>query len=101
MLKIDRSFVVDLESGEKDRALLAGAVAIGHSLGLEIVAEGVENARQVEILREIGAEVGQGFLWCTPVPGAELVAWAEVHDRAIGHPRPPWSGARVSSERQG
>lgn len=65
-LKIDRTFVADLESDSEAASLVASIVALGRSLGLRLVAEGVENAAQAEFLRDIACERVQGFHFYRP-----------------------------------
>ena len=60
-LKIDRSFVSDLPDEPDAVAIVNAIVAMGHSLNLKIVAEGVENREQIDFLREIGCEMMQGY----------------------------------------
>jgi EAL domain-containing protein (putative c-di-GMP-specific phosphodiesterase class I) len=80
-LKIDESFVHDLEAEEgKNRALVETIIHVSHSLALTTVAEGIETAQQMAILREFGADVGQGFLLAPPMAAAE--ARAVAHDPA-------------------
>jgi diguanylate cyclase (GGDEF)-like protein/PAS domain S-box-containing protein len=67
VLKIDASFVQGLELDPEKRAIVRSIVSVGRNLGKEIVAEGVENAEQAELLREIGCDYGQGFYWARPV----------------------------------
>jgi diguanylate cyclase (GGDEF)-like protein/PAS domain S-box-containing protein len=69
-LKIDQSFIHDLKSGEHGRDIVTVIVALGHALGLEVVAEGVETLEQFEFLREAGCHSAQGFLFTEAVPGA-------------------------------
>lgn len=71
-LKIDRSFVDGLPDEPKDRAIVDSVVTLGHRLGLDVVAEGVENGAQAETLQEIGCEFGQGFLFGRPTPADEV-----------------------------
>jgi diguanylate cyclase (GGDEF)-like protein len=78
-LKIDRSFVRDLPSGEEDRAITEAIVSMARSLGLTLVAEGVETKAQVEYLRERGCDELQGFYFSRPVPARQLEAWLAVH----------------------
>jgi diguanylate cyclase (GGDEF)-like protein len=67
-LKIDRIFISDLESDESDRAITEASVNLAHALGLKVVAEGVETPGQLEILREMGCDEMQGYLYSPPVP---------------------------------
>jgi EAL domain-containing protein (putative c-di-GMP-specific phosphodiesterase class I) len=69
-LKIDRSFINGLPSDQHDRSITEAIVTLGNSLGLTIVAEGVETVEQWIALDEIGCTVGQGFLWSPPIPAA-------------------------------
>ena len=68
VLKIDRSFVSRLERGPSDVAMCAGILALARSLGLTVVAEGVENERQLAILRSRGCDAAQGYHLSRPVP---------------------------------
>lgn len=74
-LKIDRSFVCDLAHDPGDCAIAAVIVTLGHSLGLKVVAEGVETEQQREILLEQGCDFAQGYLFSRPLPAAEFVEW--------------------------
>jgi len=73
-LKIDQSFVRNLttDSGNADGSLAGAIVALGHSLGLKVVAEGVENEEQLEFLKENGCDSIQGYLFCVPGPVDEI-----------------------------
>jgi EAL domain-containing protein (putative c-di-GMP-specific phosphodiesterase class I) len=70
-LKIDRSFIGRLGDGA-DSAVVAAILAMAHSLGLEVVAEGVETAAQAELLRAHGCALAQGYLFAPPVEPADL-----------------------------
>jgi len=75
-LKIDRSFVRGLPAAPDSRALSTAIIAMGHSLGLRVIAEGVETAGQLELLAALGCDEVQGYLVSAPVPPgaiAELV----------------------------
>jgi diguanylate cyclase (GGDEF)-like protein len=73
-LKIDTSFVRDLVLDPNDAAIAAAVVALAKSMGLTVVAEGVENPAQLEFLREQGCEMWQGYLCCPPVQASEIRA---------------------------
>jgi len=77
MLKIDRSLVSGLGPGPGERESVGAAVALGHTLGLDVVAEGVETDSQLEQVRALGCDGAQGFLFSAAIPGAgvdELLA---------------------------
>jgi len=73
-LKIDRSFVAGLGRRKEDTAIVSATVAFAKALDLEVMAEGIENFDQLELLRELGCTSGQGFLFSPGVPPAELEA---------------------------
>ena len=79
-LKIDQSFVRNLTSdaGNADGSLAGAIVALGHSLGLKVVAEGVENEEQLEFLVENGCDSIQGYLFCVPGPVEEISKYLET-----------------------
>jgi EAL domain-containing protein (putative c-di-GMP-specific phosphodiesterase class I) len=72
-LKVDRSFVRDIPV-EGDAPLVRAMVAMAHSLGLGVVAEGIETERQRDYLTDLGCEHGQGYLFSRPVPAADLAS---------------------------
>ena len=88
-LKIDRSFVRDLGITPQSTAVVTAIIALARSLGLRVIAEGVEDLRQMETLRRAGCSMMQGFLFSRPVPPDELVTWLDevVHGRTA-----PWIG---------
>jgi diguanylate cyclase (GGDEF)-like protein/PAS domain S-box-containing protein len=71
-LKVDRAFIVDLESNENDAAIAQAIISMAHSLRLKVVAEGVETQPQLEKLRTMGCDAIQGYLISRPVPAAEM-----------------------------
>lgn len=75
-LKIDRSFSMSLDA--HSRAILRSAVDMGHALGLHVIAEGVETAEAVEVLRGLGYDAGQGYYFGRPVPADEQIGRAHV-----------------------
>ncbi|MCX7897408.1 MAG: EAL domain-containing protein [Rhodocyclaceae bacterium] len=79
-LKIDQSFVRNLEHDPSDRQIAATIVAMARNLRLSVLAEGVETPAQFELLRSLGCEAYQGFLFAKPLPAEEIAAW-------LAHPR--------------
>jgi diguanylate cyclase (GGDEF)-like protein len=80
-LKIDRSFVMDLEHSADARAVVDAVVRLAHALGLKVVAEGVENQRQQKILVDLGCDELQGYLFAKPMSARALLLWA-MNDKA-------------------
>jgi diguanylate cyclase (GGDEF)-like protein len=79
-LKIDRSFVMDVENSADARAVIDAVVKLAHALSLKVVAEGVENERQQRILIQLGCDELQGFLFAKPMTARALLLWA-IDDR--------------------
>ena len=77
-LKIDQSFVRDVPGDPRAEAIARAIVAVGKSLGHQILAEGIETREQAEFLKSIGCDKGQGFLFAHPMRADELEAWAEA-----------------------
>jgi EAL domain-containing protein (putative c-di-GMP-specific phosphodiesterase class I) len=77
-LKIDGAFVHSVPGSPDDTAIVRSIIALGRSLGLSVIAEGVETERQLDFLREQGCEVVQGFLLAPPLPAEALPEF--VHD---------------------
>ena len=75
-LKIDRSFVHDIESSNDARAIVDAVIRLAHALGLLVVAEGVETAGQRDVLLELKCDELQGFFFARPMPADSLLAWA-------------------------
>jgi diguanylate cyclase (GGDEF)-like protein len=73
-LKIDKSFVSDMETNAKARELVRTIVLMGHNLGMDVIAEGIETHDQHHQLRELGCELGQGHLFSPSVPAAQVPA---------------------------
>jgi CheY-like chemotaxis protein len=82
MLKIDRSFVQGLGRDREDRAIVASVIDLAHAFGLTTVAEGVETLEQLDELRGLGCERGQGYLWSRPLEADEAERWLLRHDAA-------------------
>ncbi|MDO9094013.1 MAG: EAL domain-containing protein [Rubrivivax sp.] len=89
-LKIDRSFVRDLGITPQSSAVVTAIIALARSLGLRVVAEGVETLRQMEVLHRLGCGVMQGFLFSRAVPPEELQTWLE---QTVLPRKAPWIGS--------
>ena len=76
-LKIDRSFVREITTSEEDLAIATAVVALGQSLNLKVVAEGVETLQQADCLRALGCAEIQGYLLSRPQPADKLVEWLQ------------------------
>jgi diguanylate cyclase (GGDEF)-like protein len=74
-LKVDRTFVTHISGRDKDAAIVRSTIDLGHSLGLTVVAEGVEDAEVMGVLRKLGCDLGQGFGICRPLPPEQLMDW--------------------------
>jgi diguanylate cyclase (GGDEF)-like protein len=72
-IKIDRSFLSDLERGQEARSVLNATVALVRSLGMKAVAEGIERETQLKLLKDMGVALGQGYYLGQPRPGATLL----------------------------
>ena len=75
VLKIDRSFVDGFGTDPEDEAIVTAVVRLAQALGLETVAEGIENTRQLVGLSELGCGAGQGYYFSRPLSGDDIVAW--------------------------
>jgi EAL domain-containing protein (putative c-di-GMP-specific phosphodiesterase class I) len=71
-IKIDKSFIAEILTDPRSAAVVRAMIELGHSLGLRVVAEGVETTAQADQLRNGGCDMGQGYLWSTPRPIDEI-----------------------------
>jgi EAL domain-containing protein (putative c-di-GMP-specific phosphodiesterase class I) len=78
-LKIDRTFVAGLNRDVGSSSIVKASVEVGHALGLVVVAEGVEEERQLLALRALGADRAQGFFIARPMSAADVPAWLAAH----------------------
>jgi EAL domain-containing protein (putative c-di-GMP-specific phosphodiesterase class I) len=83
-LKIDKSFVMNMESSPDDAVIVRSTIDLGRNLGLAVVAEGVESEDALAQLRALGCDEAQGFLMSRPVPAEALTAW--LADRTVQAP---------------
>ena len=83
-LKIDRSFVQEIEVSHDDHAICSATIALGHHLDLELVAEGVESEGQRSLLETLGCDMLQGFLYSRPLPAEEIIPF--MKNWRMSHP---------------
>jgi diguanylate cyclase (GGDEF)-like protein len=81
-LKLDQSFVRGLPDDRDDLAICTAVIAMGQALGLKVIAEGVETPAQLAVLRGLGCDVGQGYLFARPMPAAQFMAFVQRHGNA-------------------
>jgi EAL domain-containing protein (putative c-di-GMP-specific phosphodiesterase class I) len=74
-LKVDRSFVANMLESSADRKLVETIIELGHRFDMQVVAEGVESAKQLELLKQMGCDLAQGFYFSKPLPHDEFCRW--------------------------
>ena len=84
-LKIDKSFVMDLQVNDSDRIMVLKTIELGHELGLQVIAEGVETQEQLDFLRLKGCDHAQGYLFSRPIPPKEMVNWLASYRSQLVH----------------
>ena len=81
VLKIDRSFVTDIETNRDNQAIVRSTIKMAHELGMKVVAEGIETEQDEIYLKSLGCDVGQGYYYARPLSVAErsqqLVTWVD------------------------
>ncbi|WP_168188958.1 EAL domain-containing protein [Thiomicrorhabdus sediminis] len=82
-LKIDQSFIRELEDGNDDYAITASIIEMGHNLGLKVLAEGVETQAQCALLKKIGCDEIQGFYYSRPLPLEKLIEFIQQHNDGL------------------
>jgi EAL domain-containing protein (putative c-di-GMP-specific phosphodiesterase class I) len=87
VLKVDRSFVMNLATDDNDRVIVHSTIDLAHNLGLTVVAEGVENQDAWDRLVALGCDAAQGYYLSRPIPAVELADWLS---------RSPWKAAPTS-----
>ena len=81
-LKIDRAFIRDIAEDEDDRSICSAIITLGQALRLHVLAEGVEEESQVEILKRQGCHFVQGFLYARPMPADDVWSWLTAETTA-------------------
>lgn len=82
-LKIHHTFVAEILTNEKSKFLLKNILHLGEELGLDIVVNGIENQEVESLLKSIGAEIGQGFLYAAPLSYTDLLAYLKSHAEQV------------------
>ncbi len=84
-LKVDRSFVRDMATDEQDALIVRSTITLAHSLGIQVIAEGVEDAATADALRALGCDMIQGYHLSRPLPLEELLQWlaARAGERVV------------------
>jgi sensor c-di-GMP phosphodiesterase-like protein len=77
-LKIDRSFIHDVQAGGADTQITTAILSLGNALGLRVLAEGVETEGQLAFLRQHGCDSAQGWLFAPAMPADEFADWVEA-----------------------
>ena len=80
-LKLDREFFVD--ENEKSRKIVEGIIELSHKLDMTVVAEGIEKMEQVEVLREMGCDFVQGYVFSKPVSVREFALWRKDREKYV------------------
>lgn len=75
MVKIDKSFVLDVVNSDADAHMVRGTIELAHGMGKQVVAEGVESKEALDLLLLMGCDQGQGYHWSRPVPAEQLTEW--------------------------
>jgi EAL domain-containing protein (putative c-di-GMP-specific phosphodiesterase class I) len=76
VIKLERSFVAGIGADPTDTAIVKSSIDLAHSLGIRALAEGVERPEQLEVLAEMGCDLGQGYLWSAPLAASRLADFA-------------------------
>jgi diguanylate cyclase (GGDEF)-like protein len=84
-IKIDKAFVLDMTTNRDDASIVRSVIDLSHNLGLQVVAEGVENKQTLDMLAELGCDMAQGYYLSPPIPPAQFVSWLGERSR-LPHP---------------
>ena len=86
VLKIDKSFIQNMGASDDDDAIVRSTVELAHSVGVRVVAEGVESKETLSMLAALGCDMAQGYCLSRPVPAGELTDWLEEASRRVSKP---------------
>ena len=99
-IKIDRSFVTDLDVQDPNVGIVRAVVSLAHGLGISVVAEGIETDEQARRLRDLGCDLGQGYTWAHPSDPAKTAAIVASRLAASGAPAPDPVECRAAPQRR-
>jgi EAL domain-containing protein (putative c-di-GMP-specific phosphodiesterase class I) len=89
-IKIDRCFVKDIATDSEQAAIVSAVTDLSHKLNFNVVAEGVENKRELDVIRQLECDEVQGFFYCKPMPADDIVLWLKSrNDTPYLHPAVP------------
>lgn len=74
-LKVDKSFVLGMDENESDQKIVRSTIGLAHNLGLKVVAEGVETEAHLNLLKDLGCDLGQGYFFARPLAPEQLATW--------------------------
>jgi EAL domain-containing protein (putative c-di-GMP-specific phosphodiesterase class I) len=95
-VKIDQAFVADVAHSRDCQLIVEAIIGLGHGLGLTVTAEGIETAEQLRIVRDLGADIGQGYLISPPLDPEALGEWK----KNFGRTWPGLTGTRAAAKAQ-
>ena len=78
-IKVDRSFVMQAQQSQESRSVIKSVIDLGHSLGLQVTAEGVEDAWTLDYVTSLGCDLAQGYFMARPISGDAARNWVEQH----------------------
>ena len=78
-LKIDRAFIRDLDGGKENSAIVEAILSVAKTVGLNVVAEGIEEEEQLQVLKDLGCEKGQGYYFSKPTLASECESFMTVN----------------------
>jgi diguanylate cyclase len=84
-LKIDRSFVTNMENSDSDISIVRSTIDLAHNLNLKVVAEGIENEQVWDMLDKMGCDYGQGYWMGKPMPVDQYAAWLQQWEEKVDH----------------
>ena len=82
-LKIDKSFVLEMIGNDRQRMMVQKTIELGHGLGMQVTAEGVETHDQLRLLQRYGCDCAQGYLFSRPIPAKDMVTWLKTYRSSL------------------